>query len=171
MQQKQAKLVLMLSVSMLLGTSEAASSLDILRTDLLSEQRKIETVLLPGKRKKVEACAGDWCQVVVLRPKSHDDSKAWDAIFLMFFYFDANDEYRARRSDHAAFLLEPYKEKCRGHGTDQRRVAACALHELQREFGFKYRRAQYDAGGRCESNFMTHPPYFSRIGRCAPDRG
>lgn len=99
MQHKQAKLLLMLSTSALLGTSEAASSLDVLRADLLPEQRKIETVQLQGKKKKLEACGGDWCQAVVLRPKSHDDSRAWDAVFLMFFYFDANDEYRARRSD------------------------------------------------------------------------
>ena len=153
------------------ASAVASDTLSLLKADLRADGRKIEAVRLLGDKTRFEVCGGDWCQTVVASGrKAYKESHAWDAAFLMFYYFDANEEYQARRADHAELLMHRYRKKCIRQESDQRAVAACALKALSDQFGFSYRRVQYDVGARCESVFVTRAPYFSGVGRCKPHR-
>lgn len=115
-----------------------------------------------GNRLSIEFCGGDWCQEVIGK-NSIKAEAAWDAIFLMFYFYDANDEFRARRKTIAINVIDRRAESCEGN-FDAR--AACALGKIQTLYGFKYRRVQYDIGFRCSSVFSVKPPHFSSHGRC-----
>lgn len=134
------------------------SSKSILRSDF-SEKKYWPTY---GKARSIEFCGGDWCQEVTVKMKQSD--AAWDAIFLMFYYFDANDQYKERRGEWAAALLNKHGGKCVGASEVK---AACALGKLKDMHGFEYRRVQYDVGSRCHSTFNVKPPYFGNKGACA----
>jgi len=171
MQRTLVRIVFTLLALGLAASSMAADTLSILKTDLHADGRKIEVVRLAGGKTRFEVCGGDWCQAVIAsKSRRYKSSDAWDAAFLMFYYFDANDEYRAQRANHAAFLMRPYQKKCDRQRADQRAIAACVLKVLGDQSGFRYLRVQYDVGARCESIFMTRSPYFSRAGRCMPHR-
>lgn len=111
---------------------------------------------------KVEFCGGDWCQEVSFadieaRPR------AWDAAFIIFYFFDANEHFTRRREAVARFLLDVHGGHCRGNQVER---AACTLRELQEKNGLGYRRVKYDIGYRCSSLFEVKPPYFTNVGEC-----
>ncbi|UHQ23021.1 hypothetical protein LVB77_20635 [Lysobacter sp. 5GHs7-4] len=137
--------------------NEGLSSQSILRNDF-SEQKYWPKYEVP---RSIEFCGGDWCQEVTVKTKR--TTAAWDAVFLMFYYFDANDQYRERRDEWATVLLSKHGKKC--VGTSEAK-AACALGKLKELHGFEYRRVQYDVGSRCSSNFEVKLPYFGNKGSC-----
>lgn len=108
-------------------------------------------------KQSIEFCGGDWCQEVIGR-NSQSAESAWDAAFIMFYFFDANDEFRGRRKVLAATLIDEYGKGCIGSSEIR---AACVLGKLQVSHGFEYRRVQYDIGHRCSSIFSA-PPLISQ---------
>lgn len=153
----QLALIALVAVGANASGNSDLSSQSILRSDF-SEQKYWPTY---GAARNIEFCGGDWCQEVTVKTKR--SAAAWDAVFLMFYYFDANDQYRERRGGWAVALLSKHGEKCVGASEAK---AACALGKLKERYGFEYKRVQYDVGSRCSSNFNVKPPYFGNKGGC-----
>ncbi|QWP76603.1 hypothetical protein J5226_24010 [Lysobacter sp. K5869] len=111
----------------------------------------------------IEFCGGDWCQEVVgVGAKSSEE--AWDAVFVLFYFLDRDEDYTRRRSDVADRIVARSAKHCLAQTGDLR--ASCALDSLQKKFGLKYRRVQYDVGYRCHSEIAVKPPFFTKKGGC-----
>lgn len=117
-----------------------------------------------GLRERIEFCGGDWCQEVLMERPETSQKQAWDAAFLMFYFFDANEGFRSRRSATATRLLDRYSKSCVSGAPESR--ASCILQKLQSAHKLKYRRVQYDVGYRCYSEFDAAPPHFTNRGAC-----
>ncbi|QQP95870.1 hypothetical protein [Lysobacter enzymogenes] len=112
----------------------------------------------------IEFCGGDWCQEVMgVGAKSFKE--AGDAAFVLFYFLDRDEEYTRRRSDAADSIIARSAKQCLVQNADLR--ASCVLDSLQKKFGFKYRRVQYDMGYRCHSEIAVAPPFFTQKGKCA----
>lgn len=117
---------------------------------------------------KIEFCGGDWCQLVVARNK-HSMAAAWEAVFTMFYFYDANKEYVSRRAGLAQSILAKYSERCADAVTSDDK-ASCVLSQLQAAHHLEYWRVQYDVSHRCVSGFSSKPPHFTGRGKCKPIR-
>jgi hypothetical protein len=87
----------------------------------------------PGHRtgagsKRIEFCGGDWCQEVVIK-RSQSRDAAWAALFLMFYFHDANEQYVSRREGLALAIIDRYGGKCLENESIAR--AACVLKQLR----------------------------------------
>ncbi|MEH6416638.1 hypothetical protein [Pseudomonas sp. CGJS7] len=112
----------------------------------------------------VEFCGGDWCQQVV-GVSAKSTKEAWDAVFVLFYFLDPDEDYTKRRRDVAESIVARSAKHCLTRVGDLR--ASCALDSLQKKYGFKYRRVQYDVGHRCHSEIAVEPPFFTKKGGCA----
>jgi hypothetical protein len=115
-----------------------------------------------GESDRIEFCGGDWCQEVQFKTADAKDA-AWDALFLMFYYFEPIPSFQSTGAEVASSLLEK-SGAC--SQPDSRAKAGCVLQVLQREYGLTYRRVQYDVGSRCWSEFRPVSPYFTNLGDC-----
>lgn len=111
----------------------------------------------------IEFCGGDWCQEV-MGVGAKSSAEAWDAAFVLFYFLDPDEGYTKRRHDMAQRIVARAAKHCLLRAGDLR--ASCALDSLQKKFGFKYRRVQYDVGYRCHSEIAVAPPFFTRNGGC-----
>ncbi len=110
----------------------------------------------------IEVCGGDWCQLVSqpAKPRVKDQS-AWDAAFLMIFFFASSDDYRARRKESAMQLLGQYSASCPKQ-VRELETARCVLRGLSSSRDLKYFHTTYDEGARCVGRFSVDPPHFSQ---------
>ena len=144
--------------------AEAVTTKNIVYADFNQKNAPI-AIWNERKSRNIEVCAGDWCQLVQWRPPVRTkDIYAWDAIFLMAYFFDLPDDYQLKRRSLAMSLLAKHGGKC--EITLTRGAAACVLEQLQRQHGFKFWRVQYDIGARCVSQFIPQTPYFTKEGEC-----
>lgn len=152
----------MITISLLLTDCKAGER-DVINSEVVLKQDFTDKDYWPDDGLNgIEFCGGDWCQEVRYgEPASR--SSAWDAAFLMFYFFDANDEFKEHRKTHAMALLQRHGQGCAAGG---REMAACALKNLQNKHGLIYHRVQYDIGYRCTSLFIVEPPYFTARGNC-----
>ncbi|ROU04727.1 hypothetical protein [Lysobacter enzymogenes] len=119
----------------------------------------------PGAAERsVEFCGGDWCQQVV-SVGATSTREAWDAVFVLFYFLDPDEDYTKRRRDAAENIVARSAKHCLARSGDLR--ASCVLDSLQKKFGFEYRRVQYDVGHRCHSEIAVKPPFFTKKGGCA----
>lgn len=90
--------------------------------------------------------------------------EAGDAAFVLFYFLDHDEEYAKRRSDVVDGVIARSAKHCLARSGDLR--TSCVLGSLQKKFGFKYRRVQYDVGCRCHSEIAVEPPFFTKNGEC-----
>ena len=158
-------IVSMIAVPAISIASEVPFGNSVSKKILMADYKDKEywPALYTKKNKAIEFCGGDWCQEVVLN-RADSVQAAWDALFLIFYYYDANEQYTKKRSAHAKFILAGYAEECRSSNDDKK--VSCVLSKLQAKHKFQYNRVQYDIGGRCTSVFSAKPPHFTGRGRC-----
>lgn len=139
----------------------------VLKTDYPDANQR-PTSRSVGTLRVVEFCGGDWCQEVSSGGDAPTEM-AWDALFVMFYYFDANDVFRKRRKLTAEGILGKYLKDCK-FDTEEANVS-CVLEKLQVAHGLAYRRVQYDIGFKCSSEFRVAPPHFTKHGVCTEKAG
>ena len=118
----------------------------------------------PAARKNaVEFCGGDWC-VEARGVRAQSRAAAWDAVALLFYYVQAEADYRRKRADEIDRLLARYASAC--PRTLGQARASCALRTIRGRHGLDFRRVQYDTGYRCSAVLLTDPPYSTDRGEC-----
>jgi hypothetical protein len=117
--------------------------------------------------KAIEFCGGDWCQEIEIA-NANSVGPAWDALFLIFYYYDANELFTEKRGSHTKRIIETHGKRCAS--TDVDKKISCVLQNLQTKHKFKYYRVQYDIGARCSSTFTAAPPHFTRQGSCVDQK-
>jgi len=150
--------VLSVTVPSICAAPKEMQALEILKSDYREAKYWPRTA-----NGSVEFCGGDWCQEVA-GVGSRSSKEAWDAIFVMFYFLDPNEDYTTHRRDAAESIVSRSAKQCLAKTGDQR--ASCTLESLQKKFGFKYRRVQYDVGYRCYSDIVVKPPFFTKKGHC-----
>lgn len=122
----------------------------------------------PAARKNaVEFCGGDWC-VEARGVRAQSRAAAWDAVALLFYYVQAEADYRRKRADEIDRLLARYASAC--PRTLGQARASCALRTIRGRHGLDFRRVQYDTGYRCSAVLLTDPPYVTDRGECTRGR-
>lgn len=168
-------LLLIVASSLLMFVSQtvyASYRLPAFQQHLASEGREARQSVKEGVT-EIEACGGDWCQLVKVKkgPSTRKlEVPAWDAIFLMFYFFDASPTYVAQLEAEANLVLQKYRSRCLPHSPPTRADAGCVLSALEKRHGFTYWRVNYDIGARCESRFTPTAPYFTNEGDCKPQQ-
>lgn len=115
----------------------------------------------------IEVCGGDWCQLVTRPSKRRlQDRGAWDAAYLMIYFFGSSDDYRARRKESARQLLDGYAAACPGR-TQNLDTVRCVLRHLSTSQALRYFHVTYDEGARCVGRFHIDPPHFAQSLICA----
>lgn len=117
-----------------------------------------------ARRNALEFCGGDWC-VEVRGVRAVSRAAGWDAALLLFYYAQAEADYRRKRAADVERVLARYAGAC--PRTSGQARADCALAHLQRRYGLDFRRVQYDTGYRCSAVLRAAPPYFTQRGECA----